>query len=546
MWSTTTGARLRPFSVDGSLQAAQVTAGSNAAKAGLRNGDVIDLGALNMRDRFEFGSPGTAVRLKILRGDRTLYAVLHGAGTRRRLDAWQIALTIVADTAYFVLVILLLGKASQRLDARLMVYLLIALLVDSVAFRNLTPDGIASFLLTMVLQNGAAACIFYFLARFITHVPQRSSPHTRTFERLIPLFIGVNVLNMAYAALAVPFPQIDAVVFGVRLYTVMFWGSEVATLVFLVVIIGDGLTHTSPRERVQLQWIASTLSLLVGIELFRAVYYAIYFSFGGIPYLKWLDPVTLPFEDLALLGAAYAVLRHRLIDVGVIVSRTAIFTAVSAVLVIVFLVFEWLGTVVAERVLGDIGSAAAYSGIAAALIAGLLARPVHNTVERHLNTLFFRNQARNEEALRRFARESEVATDADRLMDSAFATLMKHVEGNFVAMLVREDAGFRCVYSSQPLMRKAIDENDPLALRLRRFGEPFELDEPGDEFHHAMFVPMTVLGRLVAFIVCGAKPDRTRYAERETDALSQFAQRVGTAYVLLRDKREFRIPAEMG
>lgn len=545
MWNTTTALDLRPFPGGGTMFVAHPAPGSAAAKAGLRDGDIVDLGALSMRDRFELSAPGSAVRLNVRRGERTLSVVLHGTGTRRRAPAWVIAITVLADGAYLVLLILLLGKAADRVDARLMVYMLIAEIANGVAFYRLTADGVASFFVLQLVGNASAVFLVYFLARFLAHVPQRISPHTRTFDRLIPVFIAFELLANAWEALATPFPQLDLVVFGVRVATEIFWASDIAILLFLVVIIVDGLTYAAQRERVQMQWIASTLSFLVGIEIFRSVYYAIYQGFGSIPYLPWLDQVTLPFEDLALVGAAYAVLRHRLIDVGVIVSRTAIFTAVSAVLVIVFLLFEWLGTVVAQRVLGDIGPAAAYSGIAAALIAGLLARPVHGTVERHLNTVFFRKQVRNEEALRRFARESEVATDADRLMHSAFSTLMKHVEGNFVAILVREDAGFRCIYANQPL-RKSIDENDPLALRLRRFAEPFELDEPGDELHHAMFVPMTVLGRLVAFIVCGAKPNRTRYAERETDALAQFAQRVGTAYVLLREKRDFRLPAEMG
>lgn len=543
MWTVTTGLTLRPIS--GGLDIAQVEPGSAAAKAGLRSGDIVDRRAMSLRDRFGWGEPGRAVRLRLRRGESTRYVVLHGTGTQSRRGPWAIALTIFADAAYFVLIVLLLRKASERVDARLMVYLLIAQIALSVAFFHLTPDGVGRFFL-LLFNNGAATWFYYLLARFIARVPQRNSPHTRTFERLIPVFIGGMAAATVYSALIVPFPQLEVIAFGIPFATSIFWASDIAVVVFLATILADGLTHTGPRERVQLQWIAGTLSLVLAIELFRSLYYAIYQGFGGVPYLTWLDPVTQPFETLGLIGAAYAVLRHRLIDVGVIVSRTATFTVVSAVLVIAFLLFEWLGTVVAERVLGGIGPAAAYSGIAAALIAGLLARPVHATVERHLNALFFRNQARNEAALRRFARESEVATDADRLLDSAFTTLMKHVEGNFVAILVRENAGFRCAYSSAPLMRKSIDENDPLALRLRRFAEPFELDDPGDEFHHAMFVPMTVLGRLVAFIVCGAKPDRTRYAERETDALSQFAQRVGTAYVLLREKREFRMPAEMG
>jgi hypothetical protein len=538
---------LLPFAGGGALRIAEVTPGGAAAKAGISNGDIVDLGALSLHDRLVDNSskPGYDVSYNVRRGHTQFKAVVHYAGEPASSPTWAIVLTVLADTAYLVLIFLLLRKAVDRLDGRLLLYILLAQIVNSVQFYNLTRDPVAYTVLSAI-SNVSVVFLYYALARFLANVPARNSPNTAVFERLTPWFALGFIAAMAYSD-AVPFiPASVFVVFGLNTDALAVWGMDIAFLLLIVAIVGDGLTHTAKRERVQLQWIASTLTLLVLLELFRAIYYFASENFAGVPTLGWLDPITLPLEGLALLGAAYAVLRHRLIDMGLIVSRTAIFTAVSAVLVVLFLVLEWMGTLVAQRVLGDIGSAAAYSGIAAALVVGLLARPVHSALERRLNRVFFRKQAHNEEALRRFGRESEVATDSERLMDSAFATLSNHVEGSFVAILVREGRGFRCLNSTLPLSRGTIDENEPLALRLRRFGEPFELDEPGDEFHHAMFVPMTVLGRLIAFVVCGPKLDRTSYAEGETDALTQFAQRVGTAYVLLREKREIWVRAEIG
>lgn len=546
-WNADAGLTTR-VSTGGALRIAVVTPGGAAAKAGIRSGDILDYGALSLHDRLavDASSLGYTVRIPVRRGHTHFAAIVRYSGEPVSPPTWTIVVAVLSAGVYLVLILLLLRKAVDRLDGRLLLYVLVVSLVgQSVEQPFLARDPATSEILSYVLGNGAAIVYDYFLARFVVHAPSRQSPHTVTFERLIVWFTFGEIAACAYAFISVLVPALEFAGFGVKMSSIALWGADVAVLLLIVAIICDGLAHTAKRERVQLQWIASTLSLAVFIEIFRAVYYFLYYNFTGIPSFGWLGPVSV-LEDFALVGAAYAVLRHRLIDMELIVSRTAIFTAVSAVLVVIFVALEWVGTIVAERVLGNFGSAAAYSGIGAALIAGLSARPVHAAVERRLNRVFFSRQARNEEALRRFARESEVATDAERLMDSAFTTLSKHVEGAFVAILVREDGGFRCVNSTLPLSQETIGENEPLALRLRRFAEPFELDDPGNEFHHAVFVPMTVLGRVIAFIVCGAKPDRTRYAERETDTLTQFAQRIGTAYVLLREKREIWVPAEVG
>jgi hypothetical protein len=70
-------------------------------------------------------------------------------------------------------------------------------------------------------------------------------------------------------------------------------------------------------------------------------------------------------------------------------------------------------------------------------------------------------------------------------------------------------------------------------LRLRRWSEPFECDEPSHALRGALFVAMTARTRLVGFIVCGPKRDRTHYLPEEIETLTMLAHRVASSYLWL-------------
>ncbi|MGH7738343.1 MAG: hypothetical protein ACREMP_10835 [Candidatus Tyrphobacter sp.] len=79
----------------------------------------------------------------------------------------------------------------------------------------------------------------------------------------------------------------------------------------------------------------------------------------------------------------------------------------------------------------------------------------------------------------------------------------------------------------------ALGFNEEPALRVRRWQEPFELDDDTEERHHVLFVPMTLRGDVLGFLCCGPKPDRTVYLGDEIAALTLLAHHVGIASALL-------------
>jgi hypothetical protein len=90
---------------------------------------------------------------------------------------------------------------------------------------------------------------------------------------------------------------------------------------------------------------------------------------------------------------AYAVLRHRLLDLNLVISRAAIFSAVSLALLGIFALLEWTFATLLEHTAGTTFGESGKTALAAcvALLVGLSAGSVRCVIEHRLNRVLFAN-----------------------------------------------------------------------------------------------------------------------------------------------------------
>jgi len=237
-------------------------------------------------------------------------------------------------------------------------------------------------------------------------------------------------------------------------------------------------------------------------------------------------------------GVAYPVLRHRLVDLNILVSRATAFTVVSMIIVAVFVAAEWGISKVFEQSFGlshdNSGLAAQLLTLVIVLVLGMSARSIHRFVEERLTRAFFHKRLQGLVEIERVAREADAATDASDLMELGVQTVKRGITPLGVAYyLHRGDRYERSVDAGAGNFPQSYRFNDGVPLRLRRWQEAFEVDDDSNERLHMLFVPMTVRGDLLGFLCCGPKPDRTAYLEDEIKALSLLAHHTAIATALL-------------
>jgi hypothetical protein len=223
---------------------------------------------------------------------------------------------------------------------------------------------------------------------------------------------------------------------------------------------------------------------------------------------------------VAPLGLMYALLNRRLLDVGFVLNRAAVFAGVSLFVVGMLTLAEWaLGGWLHSA--GRVANVAVSAAIALGL--GLSLHQIHKRVDRVVDSVFFRKRHDDERALRRFAREVAFITNWDLVVERATETLERHADASRVAFMLSDSNG----------RYGGVDENDPALLTLRASHDVVDLHCVDTALVGEFAFPMLTRGRFVGALVLGPKTSGEPYAPDESVAIAQVAHDVGVALDLL-------------
>lgn len=168
-----------------------------------------------------------------------------------------------------------------------------------------------------------------------------------------------------------------------------------------------------------------------------------------------------------------------------------------------------------------------------AVLIGVLLTTVHRRIESLLNSVIFRAQTLALQALRRFALETDLISDPRHLLLQTYEALHSRLESEYAAVYTTDGSAYALATPGSDAIPAILSAHDFAVLRLRRWQEPFECDEPGHPLRGSLLLPMTARAQLVGFIACGPKIDHTHYLPEEVETLASLAHRAGSAYALL-------------
>jgi hypothetical protein len=233
-------------------------------------------------------------------------------------------------------------------------------------------------------------------------------------------------------------------------------------------------------------------------------------------------------EVFAPIALAYTVLKHRLFDVRFIVSRALMYAGMMSLSIGVLALIDWgFGRwISASRF-------TLFAELALALVLGAGLSMAQRRIEAFLNSVVFRTQTLALQALRRFALETDLISDPQRLLSQTHEALDARLESEYVAIYTADSSSYVRATPGTDSSPALLAADDFAVLRLRRWHEAFECDEPRHAFRGALLSPMTARGHLIGFIACGPKHDRTHYLPGEVETLTTLTHRVGSALALL-------------
>ncbi|MCG8651081.1 MAG: PAS domain-containing protein, partial [Pirellulales bacterium] len=247
--------------------------------------------------------------------------------------------------------------------------------------------------------------------------------------------------------------------------------------------------------RTQRRWLA--YGAIWGVAPFVA-FYVIPFAAGKIPGPNH----TLAIFSLALipLAFAFAIARHRFMDVDLVFRRGAAYTFATAAILTLFYLGIWALSGFAEPRLDGFGPAAWVGSVVAGAIAF---NPLRRAIQHALDRRHYRERYDYRRTLADFAVELSAKTDPEQMLALVSERLQRALAVERVAIYTRSSAGAfelghaigqdRLVSTPAELL-----EADPADEGLRyRF-----VEQPAED-GLSYYVPCHVQGRLIAWIGLG-------------------------------------------
>lgn len=184
---------------------------------------------------------------------------------------------------------------------------------------------------------------------------------------------------------AVPMTLIEAYTSGFvatsALFDRLFFGMSLALYLLAVCAFASNFLRARGAERERLRWVVAGCA--VG---FPAVLSAYFLNNTGLAWPLWLQDVVFLLTTLIPITVAYAVIRHRVIDVRFVLNRSIMYAGLAAAVVGVFALIDLAFTKILAATQVEIAL-----DIAAALAVGFWLRGTQQRIVNVVDRMLFRS-----------------------------------------------------------------------------------------------------------------------------------------------------------
>jgi hypothetical protein len=298
---------------------------------------------------------------------------------------------------------------------------------------------------------------------------------------------------------------------------------RLAAVILCLLAFVDTWRHVNAGSRARLRWMFTSASGVLLTFCLSVAHGLGAFGFTQAVQIR-VDTAAAVLLSSAVVLLAYAVLRHRVIDLGFAVSRALVFAIVSGLLLTSFGVTEWL---IEHLMHFEAREKSALLDAAIALGIFLIFHRVWHWVRHAVERVFFHAWHLKEEVLKQSLAQASHFVAADDLIGAFLQSVDTFTSSTGSALYLRDDAArFTLANSTLSRLPEHLQTASDLVLHMTRVHGPIDLNDPVLTCGAEMAFPLQHRADLVGLLLVGPKPGREDYRPDEIDSLAHAAELV--------------------
>ncbi|MGR4064201.1 MAG: PDZ domain-containing protein [Vulcanimicrobiaceae bacterium] len=508
-----------------------VAPGSPAGKAGVRAGDRIVLSATPFESRPKLVGvttpieAGTVVPFRVARGtaerDVTLTAVDNPLGTPQRIT---LTIDLLSTVVFIVVGTLLILLRPSLVTWGFGTY---CLLINPVipAFSRF-PSATAHMWyvgIYDVIQNIGTVGLIVFALNFPR--PFHRWSRAALAAALVPLFFLLAAwtlwIDLAVNIFAIPVAKSN---FALQL--------AFGVVDLLAIFLLTNTYLTGPKEdRPRLRWVL--VGFYVGLVCTYAGTLLYYTASSSAP--AWLDNLLIAMQVTLPIAVAYAVVRHRVIEIDFFFSRALVYAILTSVLVGVFAISDWLF----GQVLEDFRLSLVLDALIS-IAAALSFDRAHTFLERSVDRIVFRGRQLAMDRMSLARRTFKFMTSPETIDETLVREPHEALGVATIALFRKEGNSYRRVTSVgwQAGNCAALDRDDRLVTAHLATEGVLHLSEipwiredaPSGLAAPVISIPLRAANVLTGMLICSLKPHGEQLDPEELHLLIDFSKEGAIAY----------------
>ena len=523
-----------------------VRPGSSAERLGIKRGDSVDVGSmtLSQRMRLTVGSPpGTRLDVRAGRNGRWRTVTLVASPFTAQDVSTNWALVIQATITLLIVAFIALRRPSVATAALVLYGCGAVTTFATTAEFAWIPDPWFGAVAVFIIAAFSELPLFALLP-FITRFPHEpTTPKALARRRIADAFFVAVAMAEVFVTIFEPVTFYSWETF----HNIVTWVAGAAMLVLALLAYRD----ESGESRRRIGWVIAGFSVSVlAYAAFDNVVLEV--AQSSTPTLLAIGFVVQMLEVALPVALAYAILRHRVMDIGFALNRSVVYAVLTTVVVCIVSLIDWLGS----RLLSEQRLALAVEAVATIAV-GVSLNRLHARIERFVDSTVFRQRHVAErridhrlEALGYATSESTIdealAGDAADILGLASAAVFRRAgpAGHFerVAAVGWSGAVTSSIDAESLLVRtlRAVERRVVLAdLAISCAGLPAGAKAP------ILAIPIIAQHELIGFALYGNERDGASPDPTEVGLLGRLVSAASSAYGVVEARRWRRRASEL-